>query len=409
MIFKIAFRNLFRNVRRSLLTAGAVWIAVFILIFTGAFLKGFEESTVAVQIKTDTGLLRVAARNYFSQENEWSLDQTLKKEAEDFLQTFAEQFPRDKADPRVTFRADISDGQFTTRVRGVGINPDHFFQTFKMALTQGSLKASAESGNIPLWMGAALAKDFGAKAGDYFTLTARTRHGSYTANTFILQGIVEGGNPVVDFLSVYLPLAEAQTLLDMSAEITEIVVSGERRKKSRAFESWAAEHFPQLDRQNWVEESRPIREINTVRRKVIRILLGGILLIALSGIANTMLMACFERKKEIGMMKALGLSSSGLVSLILIEGVLIGILGAGLGFATAWPVVLWLEVHGINFGRFLEGSTSAAVSMASQIFFFPTAWLALRAFLTGVVVASLATLYPAWKFAKTHPLEALRG
>jgi ABC-type lipoprotein release transport system permease subunit len=125
------------------------------------------------------------------------------------------------------------------------------------------------------------------------------------------------------------------------------------------------------------------------------------------GITNTILMAAYERTREIGMLMAMGLRGKGIRQLFLTEGALIGLLGGAVGSLLAVGLIAWLATVGINFnalygdidiGYPVQGSIYPAMSVA----FIMVGWL-----LTGVL-AALASLYPAARASHSHPVEALR-
>ena len=129
---------------------------------------------------------------------------------------------------------------------------------------------------------------------------------------------------------------------------------------------------------------------------------GAALLVAAIGITNTMVMAVLERTREIGIMKAVGASEGQIMSIFLIEGMLLGLVGGSLGVLSGWGISLGMDswVRSILEGEFHE-------PMTEPMFVFP-AWLALSVPIFCGIVTTAAAFYPARRAARIDPVQALR-
>jgi ABC-type lipoprotein release transport system permease subunit len=137
------------------------------------------------------------------------------------------------------------------------------------------------------------------------------------------------------------------------------------------------------------------------------IILGIFMVLAVVGITNTILMAAYERTREIGMLMAIGLRGSGIRRLFLTEGALTGLLGGAVGSVIAVGLILWLAQVGINFNA-LYGDIDIGYPVKDSIYpALSGVWVAVGWLFTGVL-AALASLYPAARASHNRPVEALR-
>ncbi len=408
MIFliRMAVKNTFRKARRSLITAVTVLVGVTMIIVAWAFLDGLDNSVIRGQIRSDSGHFRIATKGYFAVEEidelgplleDWTpLKEAMKAESEPKLL------------PRLSFTGELSDGRHGLTARGIGIEPDAYFKAFDLPFSS-ELKADAlKDGVTPLWLGAGLAEPFGVKPGDTLTVLARTRYGNYTADEYTIAGIIQSQNAVIDSMTFFIPLRKAQELLDTGTAVTEVVGYLSRASLTEELPErmGAVLGTHNLEMQTWQQRAAPTLKLNAVRRKLLSVLGGVILLVAATGIANTMVMSCFERIREIGTMRALGFQIEHVVFLFLMEALVIGFLGATVGSIIGSTVIYNLR-DGIDISSFTSGG-NMAISMGSRLYFELKPARVATAFGIGLVVTMLAALYPSIKFSKLSALEAMK-
>jgi len=132
-----------------------------------------------------------------------------------------------------------------------------------------------------------------------------------------------------------------------------------------------------------------------------------VLLVACSAIANTMLMIVFERTKEIGMMKALGLNNLSIVGLLTIEAGIIGVIGSAFGSVFGAILSYWLKYQGIDISM-VSSTTSADMPFGPIIYLAPTPFIIVTAFILGLVVTVIVALLPISRATKINPAKALK-
>ncbi len=405
-LVKLALRNAFRKPRRTIITSITIVVGVFMIVMGWALLGALDNSVTRGQIRSDTGHFRVMATGHLEAEEELELGPLL-----DNWSPLAEQVAQEaeaKLHPRLTFHGEVSDGVLGLRARGIGIQPESYFSTFDLSVEKSAIPSAGEGALTPIWLGAGLAEPFGLSAGDTVTVLTRTRHGAYTADEYQIAGIIRSQNAMIDATTFFLPLEATQSLLDAPGAITELVgflpsasaasALPERLKPTLASQGATL--------QTWQERAAPVLKINEARRRGLSALIFLIMLVAATGIANTIIMSCFERIREIGTLRALGFQTETVAGLFLVEALVIGLLGSLAGTLLADLVVYSLK-DGIDFSKAVA-SSGVAISMSTQLYPETNLSQSIVALLIGLIVTVVAALYPSLKFSRLSAVEAMR-
>ena len=404
-LLRLAIKNVLRKAWRSLLTAVPVLVGVMMIVLGWSLIDGMDNAVIFGQIKSDSGHFRVMAEGYLETEEEAELDLLIEdpEAAISLLDTAGDV----RLHPRLTFSAELSNGRNGLMARGVGIEPDAYFADFVLPLEQ-ELEGKDGNGLRPIWLGASLAGDFDVAPGDALTVLVRTRHGSYNADEYTVRGLIRSQNPAIDNFAFFIPLAAARELLDAEDAVTEIVGLLPRRS--------AAVDLPErlgprlaargLEIQTWRQRAEPMLRINRLRRKILGVIVGIIILVAATSIMNTVVMAAFERVREIGALRALGMQVEGVVGVFVAEALIIGVAGSAAGCALGAAIVRSLE-GGLDFSEFMS-SGGLAISASTVLYFEQNPAHLVVAFAIGLGMTLIAALYPSIKFSKLPPVEAMR-
>ncbi|NIO70245.1 MAG: FtsX-like permease family protein, partial [Anaerolineae bacterium] len=185
--------------------------------------------------------------------------------------------------------------------------------------------------------------------GDRITLVGRATHEQMRRRTMTVVGIYNLGLPEAEKRMVYVSLAEAQALFDLRDQVTEVAVALESVGQEETVVTALRAALPGYEVASWQELNPEMNQSLEVDKQVMNIFGLIVLLIAGVGILNLMLMAVFERTREIGLLAAMGLKRREIVVLFLLEGVLIGLLGALVGCVLGGVVVSVVGQSGIEF------------------------------------------------------------
>ncbi len=404
-LLRLAVKNVLRKAWRSLITAVPVLVGVMMIILGWSLIDGMDNAVIFGQIKSDSGHFRVMADGWLETEEEAELDLLIEDpEAAAALLAGVEET---RLHPRLTFSAELSDGRNGLMARGIGVEPDAYFADFVLPVEQ-ELDGEDVNGLGPIWVGAILAKDFDVAPGDALTVLVRTRHGSYNAEEYTVRGLIRSQNPAIDQLAFFIPLASARELLDAEVAASEIVGLLPRRSLAVDLPARLGAELAAggLEIQTWRQRAEPMLRINRMRRKILSVIIGIIILVAATGIMNTVVMAAFERVREIGALRALGMQIEGVVGLFLGEALIIGLAAAAAGCGLGVGVVHALA-DGIDFSA-AAASGGMAISVSTVLYFDLKPTQVVAAFAIGLGMTLLAALYPSIRFSRLSPVEAMR-
>ncbi len=407
-LFKIAIRNLLRYSRRTILTASLIAIGVmFVLVFSAA--SGSFKSLMIGQI-TDSlmGHIQIHKKGYVSSLESLPLNLGLPhKTSVKIDEMLARSKEIEASSPRIKFGALFSNFVESTNIRLNGVYPDREFKTVPLLSSRISKgKKSIQKGEILI--PALLERGMKVKIGDSIVVVATNKEGSVNGKQFVVAGVLDGitGPGGRDG---YIHIDDAVELLRLpETEISEIVIrlkdfsrlnivlndiTGQLQK---TFQKDGK--FP-LEIHTW-EDLSPFFNISLmidIMTFFIKIMLVALVLIS---VLNVMIMAVYERIREIGTMAALGTPPSKILSLFMLEGLSLGVLGTVLG-GVVGAVILWiLNIAKItyNFGQSKGLVLSVSVDLTE---------LAVISLIV-ILVSVIATLEPAFKASRMKPIEALR-
>jgi ABC-type lipoprotein release transport system permease subunit len=257
-----------------------------------------------------------------------------------------------------------------------------------------------------LLIGRGLAEAMGVEVGDRITLTGQATHEQLRSRPMTIVGVYDLGMPELEKLTVYMSLAEAQTLYDLTGQSTEVAVFLERLGGEPAQIAALGAALPGYEITS-VEDSYPELKYTLASKGQVMDIFSVIILgIAGIGILNLLLMAVFERTREIGILGALGLKPRQISLLFILEGTFIGLIGVVAGILLGLAFNGLLRVVGLDFSA-MAGLTSYSALITGKIY---PSWgmgrLLSRA-LTVAIIAALAAVIPAREAAQRDPADAL--
>jgi ABC-type lipoprotein release transport system permease subunit len=255
-------------------------------------------------------------------------------------------------------------------------------------------------------IGKGLAEAMGVGVGDRITLTGRSAHEQMRRRTMTVIGIYDLGMPDIEKLTVYISLNEAQTLYDLSSASTEVAIFLNEVGREPEVIAALTPLLPGYEIQSFTDSYPELQYALASKGQAMDIFSVIILGIAGIGILNLLLMAVYERTREIGVLGALGLRPRQISLLFILEGTLIGLVGVGLGIALGLAFNGMMRATGLDFTAF-SGMTSYTALITDKVY---PSWgvgrLMSRA-LTVAVIAALAAVIPAREAAQRDPAEAL--
>ncbi len=402
---RIAWRNLWRNRRRTGLAVAAIGLSVTLVLAYYAVLRGYADWILETLTGPMLGHVQIHAP-------EWRKDRAMDRTILD-VSSILDGLRSDPEVASATARiyapalAALAEEGFAVVVLGV----DWEAEAQPNRLLSGAM---APRGPGRALMGRALAEMMGVKEGDEIALVGQGADGSLANELVRVEGLVQTSVDFVNRQGILLEIGEAQTLFAMPDEAHEVMVYARDPARAKPLAS-RLQALPSLagtevlDWQTIAPEMLSLIEIIEVAGVFALVL---VFVAAAAGVANTMLMATFERSHELGMLLALGASPGRIVRMILAESVALGLVGATAGGALGILVVALTHESGLDFAA-LTGGGPSEISFAGltwSLRFYPTLtpWDVGRTILAVVVTSVIASAWPAFRAARLEPARALR-
>src|SRR3990172_7212966 len=402
---RIAWRNVWRNRRRTSLAVAAIGLSVALVLAYYSLLRAYADWVLATLTGPMLGHVQVHAP-------EWRKDRAMDRTIED-VASILDALRRDPEVASATVRvydpalAALGEEGFAVIVMGVD---------WEAESRPGRLLAGAPTPRSRgrVLMGRALAEMMGVREGDEIALVGQGADGSLANDLVQVQGLIQTPVDFVNRQGIVLEIGEAQTLFAMPDEAHEVVVHARDPDAVELLASKLA-GLPNLagtevlDWQTLAPEMVSLIEIIEVAGVFALVL---IFVAASAGVANTMLMATFERTHEFGMLLALGAAPGCIVRMILAESVALGLTGAALGGTLGLLFVAETHETGLDFAA-LTGGGPTELSFAGlswSMRFYPSlaAGDVGRTILAVLVTSLIASIWPAFRAARLEPARALR-
>lgn len=404
-MIKLAWRNLWRNKRRTLITIASVFFAVMLAILMRGYHGGAWASLLENVLHSHTGYLQVHAKGYW---NEKTLDYTL--EWNDSLQhAILKNKGVKTVIPRVESFALAAVGEKTKGVIVVGIEPalEDCFTRLSAKMVKGAILNANDNAVL---LSQRLAKFLNINVGDTLTLISQGYQGTSAAGIFPVKGIVKLPSPEWDNQLVYLPLNTAQNFYSLEGRLTSIVVD---LKKINRLDNVASHLAAQLNKEKyevmtWKEMLVELYQQYISDESGGKILLALLYIIIGFGIFGTVMMMTAERSREFGVLIAVGMKQRRLVSLICSEMFFISLLGVITGMIVSVPVVAYFHFHPIH----LSGTYAQTMEAYGMEPVIPVLWQADYILYQGLIVFVLtlvAIAYPVYSVGKLNVIKALRA
>ena len=370
---------------------------------------GFEEDSNQNLIAYETGTAQILDAKYVEEKDYLPIKYTIKNP--DAIISLLKQngIPATK---RVLFGGEMFFQAGSKQVKVFGIDPatnsDVFNLEDKKLLVENS--TFVRPGMREIVIGEWLADDMNISLNDTVDIRTRTRNGAVTTLSLTVAGILNTENPVVNNTGVFMPLDVVDGTLQMGGEVTDIPMKLSEwkniEKEVERVSSLLGPKYPQLVVQSYIDLFGG-GEIMESKRSVISLMLFLVFVIAAVGIINTMLMAVFERIKEIGMMRAMGMNDSGIRLTFMFEAAGIGLIGAVFGLILGALMNSYTYFIGLDFTG-LMGRVEFGYRMIN---IFKSTWnpgTMIGAFFASIIFAMGASFFPSSKALTMEVTECLR-
>jgi len=396
-MLKMAFRNLSRNRTRTFLTITSIIIGIAGIVFGMAYFAGmeklFREETTKV-----TGEMRIASKDYELKSKLLDVSSNIEyAKIKDKIKNIKE---IKTVITKINFGAyAFNSNDEDEKVVGFGIEENDMV---KNQIYKGRFLDFLKNNEIIV--GKKIQKRLNLKLNDEITILTSTQYKSVYAMSYKVVGFFDIGT--YQNRGVYLPLNEVEYLLDMEKKASEILIYlkdiqnvGEVKNE---LEKILGDDYL-IQEWNEIGINTMMDTISMVKYIVVMVM--GI--ISAIGIMVTMIMTVFERKKEIGILKAMGMKNNNILGLFLLEGNLIGFFGSALGLLLGGGGAYYISKHGIFIGDMMD-SVSSDINLGQRLYTELTMESLIIGLATGVIISTFATLLPVMKEIKKTAVENIR-
>lgn len=404
LFLRLAWRNVWRQRRRTFLIAIGMGVTMALLVFYDGLIGGFEQAIYGNAIQLLGGNIQVHAPGYSEKAGKKPL---LPLDDPDVVVLAAESHPDVVvASKRIVTGGLVTnrEGAFAVSIVGVETDKEGLITPVADNITQGRYLLPDDGDVIVIGQGLATAMEI--EVGDRITMVGNSTHEQTRQRTMTVIGIYDVGVPSVEKTTIYISLAEAQSLFGLEGQVTEIVISlqqiGQEPGVIKAINSSA----PGYEVESWetsIPDLKKTMDMKTGVMGYFGVFMIGIVAI---GILNLLMMAVFERTREIGVVGALGLKPREITFLFLLEGILIGLMGAALGAVLGTIINGTFGIVGMDYTQFAELTEYTAL-INGRIYTQLVPMKILQHAVTVAFISAIAALYPAMEASRREPAEAL--
>jgi putative ABC transport system permease protein len=406
MYLKMAWLNIWRNKRRTLITTASVFFAVLLAIVMRSVTSGVYENMIHNIVSYSSGYLQIHQKGYWEEQ---SIDNSF--ENNERLMKTLHRYPEViHLMPRLESFALASFKDKTKGVLLLGIDPEmeKAVNNLHEKIIQGEYLASKTDTSIVL--GEGLATQLKLKVNDTLVLLGQGYHASSAAAKFKVKGIIKLGSPDLNNSIVYMPIHQSQLMYGADNRLTAISIMLNRTTNLKDFKSLISNKLDttQYEIMTWKEMMPEMDQFIEADSAGHYIIIGVLYVIISFGLFGTLLMMAFERTREFGILIAIGMKKQLLAAILLLESLLISLLGCLMGSIGGILVVKWFTKYPVYFtGELKEIYENYGIepiiyfSEDKRIFIIQTSIV--------LILTLLLAFYPGLKVMRLKPVEALNS
>ncbi len=402
MLVKLAWKNIWRNRRRTFITISAIGFAVLFAVLMRSVNQGMEEQMVKTSVENRLGYIQVHTNGYWEEK---TIDNAM----------FSEDLPLDKilAIPNIkSITPSLETGMivsFKNNSRGTFLSGFDLSEEVPLnienSLSKGRLPVS---GKNEVLIGIELADYLEAKIGDTLVYIGVGYHGASAAGLYVISGLLDFHMPELNRLSSYVGLSDLQELMQAPGILTSLNVNLKEPKKVLSTQEAIDRELNQdFEVMNWKELTPDLDQLiqtSIAKGYIMNIILYLIISFVMFG---TVLMATQERKYELGVLQAIGMKRRKAMILVVIENVIISLFGVIAGVLGAFPIMYYFHVNPLE----IKGEQASAIQemgIEPIIPFSIDPIILLNHGLIVLMISLLLILYPVMVIKRLNPVEAMK-
>jgi ABC-type lipoprotein release transport system permease subunit len=407
MLARLAWRNLWRNRRRTLIAVAALSLGAAGLVLTHSFAETMYGSMIDVATRGLIGHLQVHGAGYQAEPDIF----TVVRAPEAVSEEVERALPGAVVLPRVIGFGLVAAGEKSTAVAIIGLEPGRE-QQHSNVLTVTVGRGLADVAAREVVLAAPLAKRLGVTPGAEVVLLSQAADGSIANDLYTVVGLSSGtGSVEVGGAAAFLHLRDAQDFFALGDGVHQLVVtlpdgSPAPRQAASKLRARFSGQAPPLEALSWNEMLPDVERAIVADRQGSYVMDFVVFLVVVLGMLNAMTMATWERTFELGVLSALGTRPSGVLGLVLVESFFIGLLSLVAGAALAWLVLAALPP--LDLGELMGESDFAGVALPTVVKARLDPLGLVMALFTVAATCVVGGLYPAWRVSRLLPVESMR-
>lgn len=406
MFLKLAWLNIWRNKRRTLITATSVFFAVLLAILTRSVTTGVYENMINNMVSYSSGYLQVHQNGYWEEQ---SIDNTFEANAK-LDQKLLQQPGVTQIMPRLESFALASYEDKTKGVMILGVDPqkEKTVNNLHEKITKGQYLENVNENAVVI--GEGLASHLHLKINDSLVLLGQGYHASSAAGKYRIIGFISMGSPELNDNIVYMPLKQAQSMYGAEDRLTAISIMLKKSADLKELKSKLGDRIDpeKYEVMTWKEMMPEIDQFIEADSTGHLIIIGILYLIISFGLFGTLLMMTFERLREFGILIAIGMKKQLLAFILLLESVMISLIGCFAGVIGARLVIMWFTEHPIHFTGELK-EVYQTYGIDPVIFFSEDHRIFIIQTLIVMFLSVILALYPGLKVMKLKPIDAINS
>jgi putative ABC transport system permease protein len=399
LYLRLAWRNIWRHKRRTVIIVLAMSLSLGLMMFYDGLITGFNQAIYGNAVKVLGGNIQVHADGFRAKAESMPLLPLADPEA--VVKAALADTRVESATQRINTGglASSREGAFAVGITGIEPEKELSVNLAEQHIVAGR-NLTSEDGDMIL-IGKGLADAMGVTVGDRIALTGRSQHEQMRLRSMTVAGIYDLGMPDIEKRTIYISLGEAQNLYNLTGQSTEVAIVLKQLGQEAIVIKAMKPGLPGYEIESFEANYPELQAALSSKGGVM-----NIFMIAGVGILNLLLMAVYERTREIGVLGAMGLKPSQISLLFILEGIMIGMVGIVVGIAFGLLINGLLMRVGLDFSGY-STVTSYMALISGRIY---PGWgidkLLTRALTIGIISA-LAALIPALEAARREPAAAL--
>ena len=406
MIFKIAWRNIYRNKKRSLITITSIFGALFLIILMRALQFGFYDKLIETVVESYAGYVEVHADGFWDNQN---LDNSMEVNQSLINDIKSVEGVENIVQRLQTFSL-ISMGEKTKGgvINGINISEEQKITDWSKKMVSGSF----DIGDDEIIIGKGIAEYFDIKEDDTLILYGQGYRGMMAAGKYPVKGIIDLKNPDLNKLGIFMTIESARNYVSSKEISTHIIIDKEKYyKEENIVVDLSNVLSKDYEIMSWKETLPEIEQTITADNAGGVIMAFILYIIVVFGMFGTVLMMTEERKYEFGVLISIGMSRIRLFGIVLIETVILSMIGVVLAILITYPICYYYYLNPIDMADLMgEG----ADLMMEEMGFSPIApmsieWdIPLTHALVIFISSLLISIYPAIKISKLNPVKSMK-